>query len=178
MEEALEKRLGELLLQLKSGDLSVLAEIDVIIGKRLRAYANIYYLQQADIDDAVQSLLCKLKDLVKSYRENKHAYSWIVKIFKNSILSRLRREKYEKKYLKMLESDRIIRESNLSDKYISNYLFFTELMTKLNKREQQLVKMLYLLDMSYAEIARELHIPKSTAEYQITKLKDKLKNME
>ena len=60
MDEQIEQRLSALLLQLKEGDSSPLAEIDALIGKRLRAFANVYYAQKADVDDAVQSFLCKL----------------------------------------------------------------------------------------------------------------------
>lgn len=99
MDEALNHRLGELLIELRDGNSLVLADIDALIGKRLRAYANIYYMQQPDVDDAVQSLLCKLYQASKSFRENKNAYSWIIKLFKNMIISQIRRVKREHDYI-------------------------------------------------------------------------------
>lgn len=178
MEEALEKRLGELLLQLKSGDVSVLSEIDMIIGKRLRSYANIYYLQKADVDDAVQSLLYKLYFAVKRYSERKHAYSWVVKVFKNSILSRIKKEKHEKEYFQMLGNEMLIKQNGNSDIYATNYLFVNEIMSKLDKCEQELVKYVFVLGMSYSETAKALHKAKSTIEYQVLKLKEKISKMD
>lgn len=178
MDEALEMRLGELLLQLKSGNVSVLSEIDKIIGKRLRAYANIYYLQKADVDDAVQSLLYKLCYVVKKYNESGHAYAWVIKVFKNSILSHIQKDNLEKNFLQLYGSQLGANANNNTDDYINNYLFLKEIMSKLDKREQELVEYVFILGMSYSETARIFHRPKSTIEYQIKKLKEKIKNMD
>lgn len=177
MDEALEMRLGELLLKLKSGNISVLSEIDKIIGKRLRAYANIYYLQKADVDDAVQSLLCKLCYAVKKYKESKHAYAWVIKVFKNSILSHIQKDNLEKSNLQLYAKEMAL-NANDDENYIANYLFLKDIMSKLDVREQELVEYVFILGMSYSETARIFHRPKSTIEYQIKKLKEKIKNMD
>ncbi len=178
MDETLEIKLGELLLQLKNGDISVLSEIDKIIGKRLRAYANIYYLQKADVDDAVQSLLCKLCYAVNKYTERRHAYAWVIKVFKNSILSHIKRENLEQNYLQLYGNQMTPNANNNADNYISNYLFLKEIMSNLDSREQKLLEYVFILGMSYSETARLLHKAKSTVEYQIERLKEKIKNMD
>lgn len=177
MEETLEKRLGELILQLKSGDISVLTEIDMIVGKRLRAYANIYYLQKADVDDAIQPLLYKLKMASKHFKENKHAYAWVVTVFRNLILSNLKREKRERDFIKQQMDESCLINNESSDEYLNNHVFLKEIMSKLNSAENALVENIFILGLSYSETAKILHKPKSTIEYQIAKLKEKLATM-
>ena len=68
--------------------------------------------------------------------------------------------------------------ANDDENYIANYLFLKDIMSKLDVREQELVEYVFILGMSYSETARIFHRPKSTIEYQIKKLKEKIKNMD
>ena len=177
MDETQERKLAELLLQLKRGDGSVLADIDFLIGKRLRAYANMYYSQKADVDDAVQNLLYKLYYATKNFRKKEHAYSWVIKVFKNSIITQFRKEKRENDFIKSLEQDVVTNVYHVTDEYLENYVFFNEIISQLNKQEQELLKYVIVLGLSYAETARLMFKSKSTIEYQVNKLKEKLKTM-
>lgn len=177
MDEALDKKLGELLLRLKNDDSSVLADIDQLVGKRLRAYANMYYVQMADVDDAVQSFLYKLYYASKKFKENKHAYAWMIKVFKNLILSQIKHSKTEREYVRQsveaLKSD----IANMSEDYLENYIFYKDVLSKLDSYEQYLLINSIILELSLFEIANQLSKPKSTIEYQVSKLKEKLRNM-
>ena len=176
MEEALEKRLGELLLQLKSGDVSALAEIDSIVGKRLRVYANSFYLQKADVDDSIQALLYKLYYASKRYKEKKHALAWVFKIYKNMVKDNKKRKVAELLILTKQAKEELLK-NNGGDEYIFNYIFLNDLMSKLDKDECELLRCVFLVGLSYSETAEILKRPKSTIEYRVNKLKEKIKNM-
>ena len=134
-------------------------------------------MQKADVDDAVQSLLCKLYYASKQYNERKHAFSWIVMVFRNSILSKIKKEKIERNYLKSQEREVLLSYSSINDEYLSNYVFFKEVFSKLDKHEQSLAELVIVLGLSYNEVASLLKKSKSTIQYQIEKLKEKIKNM-
>ena len=177
MDEQIEQRLSALLLQLKEGDSSPLAEIDALIGKRLRAFANVYYAQKADVDDAVQSFLCKLYYASKKFRESKRPFAWMIKVFKNMILNELKNVARERDYVSSAQTKTALKDSVTDQNYIENYLYMKEVLSKLSVYEQELLKYTIILELSLSETAKILHKPKSTVEYHVQKLKEKLQSL-
>ena len=52
-----------------------------------------------------------------------------------------------------------------------------EVLSKLSVYEQELLKYTIILELSLSETAKILHKPKSTVEYHVQKLKEKLQSL-
>ena len=91
MNEEENKRLGQMIFALARGDISALESIYTMMSKLLYAIGNAHFKQKADIEDAIHDLLILLYRNAHKFRKNKNACAWIVKMFQNSIRSRLRR---------------------------------------------------------------------------------------
>lgn len=171
MEEKQNKYLGELLIQLGKGDISKLDQIYLIMCKILYTVGNIYYNQIADIEDAIQDLLVILYYKAPKFKKNKNACAWIITVYQNSIKNSLRgkgREEQIDVFYDLETHDKII-----SEKYIENHAFISEMFSKMTEYEQQLFIYRYWGSCSISEIAKIMKKPKSTIESQLNKIKDK-----
>lgn len=176
MDEKKNRKLGEYIFQLAKGNINVLENIYLIMAKILYSVGNIYYIQKADIEDAIHDLLIELYYKSKKFKENRNACAWIVRIYENLILNRLKHRKKEDDYI----SDRTAKlqiESNQDDeKYLENYLFVKELFGRLSRQEQQLIIYRYWCACSLGEMSTILKKPKSTIESQLKSVEEKVKN--
>lgn len=176
MDEKTNKTLGEYIFQLAKGNIKVLENIYLIIAKILYSVGNIYFSQKADIEDAIQDLLIVLYYKAHKFRENRNACAWVVKIYQNLILNKLKHRMKENDFI----SDRIEKlqlEVNQSDeKFIENHLFVKELFGNLTRQEQQLIIYRFWCNCSLSEISIILKKPKSTIESQIKKIEEKVKS--
>lgn len=177
MDKETNKRLGELIFELAKGNIGALAEIYSVMGRILYAVGNIYLSQKADIEDEIQNLLIKLCEVAHKFKKNAYACAWIIKIYKNSIKNRIRKEKREiDNKAKALESIQLSQE-NADDSYLENHLFYRDILNGLSGYEQKLLIDRYICKYSIGEIAELYKKPKSTMEYQLTKLEEKVKRL-
>lgn len=175
MNEEENKRLGQLIFALARGEVSALESIYTMMAKLLYAIGNVHFKQKADIEDAIHDLLILLYHNAHKFRKNKNACAWIIKMFQNSIRSRLRRCQTEAEYLAAQAQSEAIRERKDESKYIENHLFIRQIFEKLTKYEQELVIYRYWGDLSIREVADILEKPKSTVESQLKNLQEKIR---
>jgi len=171
MEEKQNKYLGELLIRLGNKEISVLAEIYIIMRKILYVVGNIYYKQIADIEDAIQDLLVILCYKAPKFKKNKNACAWIISVYQNSIRNSLRGKGREEQLEVFYDLDKY--DKVVSEKYIENHAFISEMFSKMTEYEQQLFIYRYWGSCSISEIAKIMKKPKSTIESQLNKIKDK-----
>lgn len=176
MDEATNKRLGELIFELANGNVEALSEIYVIMAKLLYAIGNIYYEQKADVEDAVQNLLLLICYKSKKFKANTNACAWIIKTFQNSIKNHLRRRKRENDFIEN-KVEVIKSQSVRDDIYLDNHLFINDMFKRLTSYERDLIIYRYWSKCSIGEIARILFKPKSTIESQLKNLENKIKNL-
>lgn len=176
MEEKQNLLLGELLIRLGKGDISVLDQIYVIMSRLLYTVGNIYYRQIADIEDAIQDLMITLYYKAKKFKSNKNACSWILTVYQNSIKNKLVKNKKEDEYIEKNKLNINIQFNSIVDeKYIENHIFINNMFSTLSENERQLLINYYWVGLSINEIAKNFKKPKSTIQSQIEKLKDKMK---
>lgn len=176
MDEKTNKTLGEYIFQLANGYIEVLENIYLIMAKILYSVGNIYFNQKADIEDAIQDLLIELFYKAHKFRDNRNACAWVVKIYENLILNKLKHRNKEDEYI----SDKIAKlqiEANQSDeRFIENHLFVKELFGRLSRKEQQLIIYRYWCNCSLGEMSKIMKKPKSTIESQLKNVEEKVKN--
>lgn len=177
MNESENKRLGELIIELAHGKCEILTDIAYRVEKILRSIGVFYYSNSADVDDAIQNLYVRLYYKAKDFRENTNACAWVIKLFENSIKSQLKKNKRDRQVLDEFVS--IHAENSLFDeREIERHLFLKSIFDRLTAAEQDLIKYYFWCGFSVREVADILHKPKSTIEYQIEKLKEKIKEWE
>lgn len=176
MNQDFNKTLDAYLIKLKNGDRNALAVIDSLTQKRLLSYANTYYKNEEDCKDAVQELLKKLCEKIHRYYSTPFPFSWLVKILTNDIKTDLKKKKIETKaYEKYALENQI--EQHTSDEYLSKHLLIKDTKSRLTKYEAKLFDYTIILGLSVNEVAKQMFKPKSTVQYQIEKLYEKLRNM-
>ena len=101
----------------------------------------------------------------------------MIKVFKNMILNELKNVARERDYVSSAQTKTALKESATDQNYIENYLYMKEVFSKLSVYEQELLKYTVILELSLSETAKILHKPKSTVEYHVQKLKEKLQSL-
>ena len=177
MDDATNKRLGELLKRLAEGEVVVLAEIADIMERILMKIGYAYYRNRADLEDALQNLYIKLYDKAKNFRKNTNACSWIIKIFINSIKTQLNKKKREEDYLKQEIVNLKTEADFLSEDYIEKHLLVREIFDKLTEEERKILIYYYWGKCSLQEVAKIVHKSKTAIYNKVVKLEEKIKKL-
>ncbi len=178
MEEYDKKRLGELIVELAKGNAAVLADISSKVEQILKAVGNIYYKNRADIEDAIYNLYLKLYQKAFRFKENLNGYSWIVRMYENSIKSNLRLRQRENQYIKQEISNLKATMGAYDATYIENNLYLQEIFDRLTLEEQKLVVYYHWCRCTIREVAGILHKPRSTICNKLKKLEEKAKKIQ
>ena len=177
MDEASNRRLGELIQELAQGNCLALEEIALLIERILRVIGNAYYRNKADVEDEIHNLYIRLYENARYFKKNKNACAWVVKIFENSIKSHLRKRKNEDKFLNEEILSFKTSSSIVDEKYVENYLFLREIFDVLSEEERKLVIYYHWCKCSIREVAQILHKSKSGVSKQLHRLEKKIKNI-
>lgn len=180
MDSEANKRLGELIVKLAQGNKSekeeAINEIYRLISKILYTVGNTFYRTREDIEDSVQNLLLALFLKAGTYKQNKNACGWIMKIYRNTFNNYYKRCKTERENFKTQVLLLRERHSSFED-YSDKYILLNYIIGELHGIELKLFYLRFLYGCSLNDIAIELKKPKSTIEYRIEKLKTKINNL-
>lgn len=146
----------------KAGDREAL--IRLIMDKKEEYYrlAYVYLSDKDDAMDALQDMIIILFDNIKKLRNNEVFYSWSKTILVNCCKGILRRKK------KIIQID-----SKFDAEYVENYCNselkqdIMEALKKLNKNQQEAIKMKYLLDMDYETVSVIVKAPVGTVKSRV-----------
>ena len=177
MDEEENKILGELLFNLAQGNTDALEGIAKRVEPILLAIGSRDYYNYADAEDVVHKLYEKLVDNAWKFKENTNACAWIITLFKNLVKADLRKRKRENKLINDYAALDLEQRTNYDEAYIERHLFFKEISEQLTKEELDLIEYRYWSKATVREIASILHKPKSTVEYKLKKLEEKLKTL-
>lgn len=176
MTEEENKQLGKLIFEVAKNNKDLLVDIYDRIKGILYSVGNTYYSNLEDLKDSIQDLLEQILKKAKKFRKNANACAWIMKIYKNSFINFDRHEKVEREYLEKLIEQ--VRSSYLSsDDYFSRYVFYNYILDNLNKFERKLFYYRFLCQLSINDVANILGKPKSTIQYRITQLEQKIRKL-
>ncbi len=177
MDEATNKRLGELIMQLADGDVGALDGIAMLIERILRAIGNIYYKNKADVEDAIHDLYMKLFRTAKNFRVNKNASAWIIRMYENDIKTSLHLRQKETEFLQEDPFLYTTAQNTVDVYYIENYVFLHEIIDRLNNDERRLIIYYHWCKCTVREVAHILRKSKSCVSMQLKKLEEKVKNL-
>ena len=173
MEEENKLRLGYLIIDLAKGNKNNLVEIYGLMCGVLYAIGNTYFYSKEDVEDSIQNLLIILMEKACKFRNNDNAYAWIIRIYINSLKNIKKRNKTEERVLKDY-AEKLKREKQPVDDYLSRYVFTKEILSRLTSYERKLAFSRFYCGFSLGEIAKDLHKSKSTIQYQIDKIQEKI----
>ena len=176
MDAAENNRLAELLIELAQGNTQALTELDKIMQRILFSIGKTYYKDNEEIKDSIEDLYVVLGEKAKSFNYNKSAYTWIIKVYKNFVISKLRKKKLEKDYIETEKQYLKTKSFKSIEKEIEYRLWYDEILSKLNPKEKDLLRF-STRGFTVREIAEILHKPKSTVENRLKKLKEKVNKM-
>ena len=162
------QELGDLILQITKGNTEAIGEIFKRVGSAMEAVASIYLKNAADVEDVVQDSLVTIVTKASKFRENRNAKAWINTIVHNMAKNKLR-------YYGRHKASSLEDAHSLSTRYDEDTLIVREIVQTLSKAEKNLVIYRYWYRCSIAEIAAILHRPKSTIQYRLEQLEEKIK---
>ncbi len=176
MDEEKNKSLEDLVEQLAKGDISALSEISNKIEGTLKAIANSYYQNKADVEDAVQNLYVKLYEKAGKFKRkaNASARAWIITIFRNSIKNHLIRRDKETALLQLQFIYDKSRDNASEEFYAWKYVEVRDIFDSLSVEEQRIIFYYYWGECSIREIAAILYKPKSTIHKKLVKIQEKV----
>ena len=177
MNEENKLRLGYLIIDLAKGNGNALSEIYNLMGRVLYAIGNTYFYNYEDVTDSVENLLLSLFEKSKKFKNNDNAYAWIIRIYTNSLLNAKKHNKIEERALRDY-AEKLKQENRPLDEYLSTYLYTRDIMGRLTPYERKLAFRRFYCGFSLEEIAKDFNKAKSTIQYQIDKIEEKLKNLE
>ncbi len=141
--------------------------------------ANLYmicYMYAKDKDEAAdffQETLIRLWQGFSQFRGESNFHTWLSRICINTCISSLRKKKKHAQTIPLSIDLELLEENNENGKQLAQMY---RLIGKLGVLEKALV-MLWLDNMSYAEIAEIMGISVSNVSVKLMRIKEKLKNM-
>ena len=177
MGKELSEKLDKIFITMRDdNDPNAMGEFHLLFSGRLAAIANAYIRQKFEIEDVVESFYFdKLWFSVKKYKNSRNPIGWVIKVFKRYLLDFINKSNVESDHKEKFCAQAV---TSVDDgKYIDNHLFLGELRPLLTSFEWKLMESHMLMGFSVREVANILHIPKSTAEYRIQKLREKFKKI-
>ncbi len=168
MNESENIELGELIIAITKGDKDAIGEIFKRCGKAMKAVAKAYLRSDADAEDVVQDCLITIVTKANKFRENKNAKSWINTIVMNAAKNKIGY------YKRRGESDLEVARG-IGAELDENGLIVSEIFSQLTAKEKSLVIYKYWYKCTVAEMAAIMRRSKSTIQYQLNKLEEKLK---
>lgn len=169
MNKSENEELGDLIIEITKGNTDAIEEIYLRYGRAMEAIAKLYLQNLADVEDVVQDCLITIVTKAGKFRENKNAKAWIGTIVRNAAKNKAR-------FYKSRREHGLELAHGLSTQYDEDALIVDEVFRSLTPAEQELAVYRYFQKCSVAEIAGILHRSKSTVQYRLDKLEEKLKN--
>lgn len=135
---------------------------------------SLHILKNKDnAEEIVQEVFLKIFKLEKEKLPNKNEASWLYSLTKNSALNLLRKKKEN------IDIDQIyyITEECKELNQIIEKDTYNKIISKLDKREQEIVSLRVLSDLSFKDIAKVLNIPIGTVQWKYYKAMYTLKTL-
>lgn len=170
------KKLGKWIFQIANKNTDALLDIYFNIKGIVYSVGNTYYPNKEDLEDSVQELLVLIIEKAEKYSRNENACAWIMRIYRNTFINHYDHEKVKEKYLDKISQDLLTRALT-SENYFEKYLIYQFILDKLDEYEKELMYYKFLYELSIGEIAKIFNKPKSTIQYQIAKLQEKIRNL-
>ena len=171
-----DSELRSILIRLGRDDESALSKLIDIVGSLL--YANGLRLtgDRFAAEEILNDTIYKVWKHRKRYDSRKGSVSWVVQIYRNTAIDHCRRVKQSNPRQGLDPSLYLQSQDNVEESVISD-LSLIGLLAGLNDFQTRLFLMKYRDDLSEADIARNLGIPKGTVKSRLSYAMSKLRRL-
>ncbi len=162
------KELDKLLVRISEGDNAAFERLYEQTRRGVYSFLYTYFHNQADTEDAMQSVYLNLKRGIHTYRHGSNASAWILQIAKNLALNEINKKKRE------VPTEEIDLGSTPHEggRYEMNDL----MQRTLTEEEQQIVTLHVIWNYKHREIGEMLGLPVGTVTSKYKRSLEKLKN--
>ena len=173
MNESNGEKLNSLIIAVANGDLDSLDGILSLAGGKMMAVA-VSLVGRDYAEDVVHDSFIKVARFANSYRRGMSPYGWLMKIVKNTALDFIK----SKKVRAEVSEDSLFSLSSLdySPEKRENAIMLEQALLKLEPDERKIIYLIYYLDMTVREIAKEMDLSKSAVQRLKDRAEVKLKN--
>ena len=167
------EKLNRLIISVANGNSASLDGILKFAGGKMLAVA-VSYVGRDYAEDVLHDSFIKIARFAGSYRRGMNPYGWLIKIVRNTSLDYLKSRKQrieisDEKFFSLSSMD-------YSPEKRENAIALEQALSKLEPDEKKIIYLIYYLDMTVREIAREMKISKSAVQRLKEKAEEKLKN--
>ena len=160
-------------LKIKKDDPKGLEELYSQYHKMVYSIAFSIVKNKEDAEDIMQIVFTKIKELDKTKLPSDKEMTWLYTLAKNETLNYLKKKKGEVSLDTIYE---IENKNNEIDEKI-DYIEFKRLISKLNKKEQEIVSLKILSNFSFQEISELLNEPVGTIKWRYYKSLHSIRRM-
>lgn len=142
-------------------------------NERLEKFAYKLTRNESDAQDLVQSTLLRAIEKKELFREGSNLYSWLSKIMYNMFVSAYRRKtKFETQY----DPEPYIEKQSLeaSQDVKMEFQDVNIAMNKLSDDHKEILVMVCVQGMQYAEVSKRLNIPVGTVRSRLSRARENL----
>lgn len=170
MDECAKNEISGLIKKVALGDENALILLYEKTAARLLSIATALTHNRSDAEDAVSETFIRVVKYAKSFYVNDNGYGWIATIARNCATDILKKRRPD------VNVDDLFSLSSDSD-FNDDKADIQAALNALDKEEQKLIYLYYYNDKTVRDIADMLNIPKSTVQYRITRVENKLKEL-
>ena len=149
---------------------ALMKEID-----RLQRFAFKLTRNQSDAEDLLQSTLLRAMEKKHLFEEGTNLFSWTSKIMYNMFVSNYRRKvKFETQY----DPESYIEKESVNENQnaVMDFKDVDRAMNDLSDEHRQIIVMICVKGMQYAEVAEALHIPVGTVRSRLSRARESLQS--
>ena len=159
------KELKSIFLKIKKDDKKGVEELYSKYHKMVYGIAFSLVKNKEDAEDIMQIVFAKIQELDKTKLPSAKGMTWLYTLTKNETLNYLKKKKGEVSLENIYE---IENKNDEIDKKIDS-IEFNRLISKLNKKEQEIVSLKILSNFSFQEISQLLNEPVGTVKWRYYK---------
>ncbi len=173
MEKIKKEELKSIFLRIKKDDKKGIEELYSKYHKMVYGIAFSILKNKEDAEDIMQIVFAKIQELDKTKLPDDKEMTWLYTLTKNETLNYLKKKKGELSLDTIYE---IENKNNEIDEKIDR-IEFNRLISKLNKKEQEIISLKIISNFSFQEISELLNEPVGTVKWRYYKSLRSLKAM-
>ena len=167
------EKIESIFLKIKENDKKGLEELYNNCHKMVYGIAFSIMKNKEDAEDIMQVVFAKIQELDKTKLPSAKGMTWLYTLTKNETLNYLKKKKGEVSLENIYE---IENKNDEIDKKIDS-IEFNRLISKLDKKEQEIISLKILSDFSFQEISELLNEPIGTVKWRYYKSLHSIKRM-
>lgn len=166
------QQLNDLIIDVANGDMQALDGIFFRVSRQMTAVALSIVGDRMTAEDVVSDSFVKIVKFAKKYQQEE-PLGWILRIVRNTALDAVR-ARGRKKEVGIENSYSIVDQNYSYEKRVES-LELENAINRLAEDERKGILLRYFYDMTIRDVAKELHLTKSSAERLLRRAEENLK---